>query len=241
MKKLAIFAFVAVAVSANASTLITEWNFNVSGGGTGTGTLTPNVGAGTASLLGGTTSTWASGLASGGSSDLSSPDNSAWNLSTWPAQGTNSGTAGSAFFVDTSLWDKLTVEFDMRHSNTSSRYVQFRYTTDGGATWSSNGLLNDGVFQADAGGDKWYNNRTVDLTAIAGVGDNPNFGFSIVTIFAPGTAGYVASTSTSTYGTAGTLRHDMVQVYAAEVVPEPASMAALAVGALALLRRRRAR
>jgi hypothetical protein len=33
----------------------------------------------------------------------------------------------------------------------------------------------------------------------------------------------------------------MVQVYAAEVVPEPASMAALAVGALALLRRRRAR
>jgi hypothetical protein len=237
MKIASILALTVAAGVANAD-LITEWNFNGTSSTTvpgGTISPTPSTGAGIAALIGGTTATFASGTANGGSSDpiTTTPSNYAWNTTTYPAQGANPGTAGIRFDVDTTLFQDIIVEFDTRHSNTSSRYLGFDYSIDGGSTWTS-----FATFDSDQGGDKWYNNRVVDLSAIAAVENTTQFAFRIVTIFAPGGTGYVATTGTSTYATGGTLRYDMVQISGTKI-PAPGSLALLGLGGLVAIRRRR--
>ena len=61
-------------------------------------------------------------------------------------------------------------------------------------------------------GDAWYNARTVDLSAITALDNNPNVAFRIVSAFDPFTNDYRASTSTATYATTGNVRYDMVIV-----------------------------
>jgi hypothetical protein len=230
--KIALLALVATAGIAQAD-VITQWNFNSVPGdnNTGTGTLTPSIGAGSTSLVGGTTATFASGDASGGSSDPQVGDDSAWNVSNWAAQSTGSGTRGAAFFGSTLGFTDIIVTFDQRHSNTVSAFFGVDYTADGGATWT-----NAAIFQATAG-DTWFNNRTVDLSSIAAVENNPNFGFRVVAVFAP-TGGYVASSPTGTYGTSGTARFDMVTING--VIPTPGALALASIGGLLAARRRRA-
>lgn len=233
---------VGLAAGSASAALVAQWDFN--GGSTttvpgGTTAPTPSVGAGTASLIGGTTATFASGTANGGSSDpvTTSPPNYGWNTTTYPAQGANPGTAGARFDVSTvgQTGPGLFVYFDLRHSNTSSRFVQVEYTTDGTTFSPAPG----GVFEATTGGDTWYRQRQVDLSADPLVFNNPSFGFRVVSVFEPGGSGYVASTSTSTYAGSGTLRFDMVSVDTTPI-PEPATLGLAAVGLGALLARRRA-
>jgi hypothetical protein len=169
MKRFASILALAAAAGVAHADLISEWNFNASN-------TTPSTGGGVASLIGGTTGTFASGT---GSSDLGLP-NSAWNTTTYPAQGTGSGTAGVMFMVDTTMFEDITVEFDHRQSNTGSRFLALEYTLDGGSSWTA-----ANVFEATLGGALWHNDRLTDLSAIAGADNNPNFGFRIVSIFAP--------------------------------------------------------
>lgn len=233
--KTAMLGAATLAASANAA-IITQWSFNDGDGSTSTGTTNPSIGVGLASLLGGATATFASGNSGTGSSDPEVADDAAWNLSTWAAQGTGSGTRGARFNVSTVGFQSIIVTWDNRHSNTFSKYVRFEYTTDG-TNFSSAGIANGGVFEASSGGDTWYNNRSVDLTGVAGVANNANFAFRVVAIFAPSTSSYAASTTSSSYGTTGTLRFDMVTVNGA--VPAPASALLMSMGALAIGRRRR--
>jgi hypothetical protein len=231
--KIALLALVATAGIAQAD-IITQWDFNSlpSDNSSSTGTLTPNVGTGTASLVGGTTATFASGNASGGSTDPDvSLNDSGWNVTTWAAQSTASGERGVAFFGSTVGFTDIIVTFDQRHSNTVSAFFGVDYTADGGATWT-----NATIFQATAG-DTWFNNRTVDLSSIAAVENNPNFGFRVVAVFAP-TGGYVASSPTGTYGSTGTARFDMVTING--VIPTPGALALASIGGLLAARRRRA-
>jgi hypothetical protein len=242
VKGYGIIALLAVAGAANA-TVITQWNFN--GDSTtsvpgGVNSPTPNIGAGTASLLGSVTATFASGAASGGSSDPAggAPPNYAWNTTTYAAQGTENGQRGVQFNVSTVGWLDIVVSFDTRHSNTASRFLRFDYTTDG-TNWVLGSAGAGTVFIGDAG-DTWFNQRTVNLTSVSGVNNNANFAFRVVAIFEPGTGEYRASGLTGTYGPTGTLRYDMVTVSGAPV-PEPATLAALGLGAAAVARRRRSR
>jgi hypothetical protein len=215
LKGLVVGAVVAVvAASASAQTIITQWNFNgaaIPGGGT---SPTTAIGAGSASLIGGTTSP--GGNSGTGSSDPATVNNLGWQTTTYPAQGANSGTAGGQFLVSTVNFAAITVKFDQRHSNTSSRWVRIQYTLTGaGGPWI------DGADFSATAGDTWFNERTLDLSAVSGANNNPNFGFRVVSIFDPSTPGaYSASNPASTYA-GGTLRFDMVTVSGTPSVPTP--------------------
>lgn len=226
--------------------VITQWNFNskTPDGNTATGTTDPAIGSGVASLIGGTTATFASGDASGGSTDPFTGDDSAWNVTTFAAQGQEGGRRGVRFDVSTVGYESIVVSWDHRHSNTSSRFGRLEYTLDGNA-FTSAYLPNDGLFDGNLG-DTWFNGRSFDLSSISGVANNPNFGFRIVAVFAPRTQAYQASSSSSTYSTSGTWRFDMVTVSGNQIqsvpVPEPGTLL-LGIGALgaALGARRRRR
>ncbi len=256
---LCILAGGALAAPSSAA-IITQWNFN----GTAAGATAPNLGTGSASLVGGTTATFASGDASGGSSDpaVGSPPDFGWNTTTYPAASVANESAGVQFMVSTVGMGSVGVSWDQRHSNTVSRYWAFYYTTDG-ATWNrlsvnagnatagmtptgGNPANIPGLFgpagtfsgfdESVAGsGDDWFNGRGVNLSSVAGVANNPNFGFRIVSSFGGGTT-YLAS-SAGTYATTGTARFDMVTV-SGSPVPEPASLAVVGLGLITLLRRR---
>lgn len=211
---------------------ITQWNFNSSpaDSSTGTGSTAAAVGTGSASLVGGVTATFASGDASGGSSDPAIVDDSGWNLTTFAAQGTGSGTRGAQFLVSTAGYQDITVSYDLRHSNTSSAWEQVQVTTDG-STWT-----NVASFLGDKG-DTWFNGRSVDLSAVTAADDNASFGIRVLSMFAPGTSSYLAASPTGSYGTAGTWRFDMVTISGTAItaaVPEPSTYAMLLAGILAI-------
>jgi hypothetical protein len=112
-------------------TVIAQWNFNSNpaDANTSTGTTTASSGAGTATLVGGTTQTFATGSSTDPAS--TGTDNSAWNTANYPAQGTGNKTAGVQFNVSTVGRQNISVRWDQRASNTGSKYVRLRHTTNG--------------------------------------------------------------------------------------------------------------
>jgi Ca2+-binding RTX toxin-like protein len=190
-----------------AATTLTQWNFNSNpaDANTATGSTTPALGSGSATLVG-TTATFASGDASGGSSDPATGDDSGWNATSFAPAGTANETRGVQFNLSTVGQQNIIVSWDQRHSNTASRFVRFQYTSDG-STW----VNIDPLFEATAG-DVWANGRSVNLSAISAVNNNPNVGFRVVAAFSPTTGDYAASNPASTYGTTGTWRFDMVTI-----------------------------
>jgi hypothetical protein len=121
-------AFVAPHRAAATTTIITQWTFNspTPDGNTATGTTDPAIGSGTASLVGGTTATFASGDAGTGSSDPATGDDSAWNTTTYAPQGTQDRQRGAQFAVSTVGYQNIRFSFDLRHSNTAANTVALR-------------------------------------------------------------------------------------------------------------------
>jgi len=266
MSRILVCALVAgLAASAASADVFTQWNFNSNpaDAATATGTITPNTGSGTLSSIGLTTNLFASGDASGGSSDPATGDDSGFQTTTYPAASANNETAGLQVLASTVGWENLIVSWDQRHSNTASRFWAFYYTLDGsawtrlavdgtnanpGATPASGAPANtpglfggNGTFSAFDGtvtgaGDDWFNQRSVNLSSIAGAADNANFGFRVVSSFGSGSS-YVAS-SGGTYGTSSTSRFDMVTLNGT-AIPTPGAFALLGLGGLMAMRRRR--
>ncbi|HAC91543.1 MAG TPA: hypothetical protein DCF63_13070 [Planctomycetaceae bacterium] len=163
---------------------ITQWNFQDGVGGTNT----PNIGTGTISHLGGVTHT---GFNSGsGSSDPVQPG-SAHQTTTYPAQSTASGTAGIQFAVNTTGFQNVICKFDLRTSNTSSRWYQIKYTTDGinfvdlGTPVRLERFDTSDPPNEIGVGDFFSNQRTVDFTGVPAGNNNPNFAFQVVSVFSP--------------------------------------------------------
>jgi len=242
-----IAALLAAGLTAASAQTITLWNFNSnpSDANTATGLLTPAIGSGAGSLLGGNTASFASGDASGGSTDPNLGDDSAWNTTTYPLITAGSGTAGARFSSSTLGFYNIEVSLDLRTSNTSSRYWQFLYTTDGSTFSPFGGSTVNGTpnIFTSAGGDTWNNNWSVSLVGVSGVDNNPNFAFQLVSVFSPtaftqttgGLASYGANAAyrasaadDRAYAATGTARFDMVEVTS---VPEPT---ALSLGLLGL-------
>ncbi len=203
-----------------AQTVITQWNFNGTSTSTvpgGTTAPTPATGTGTAALIGGATASYASGVSNGGSSDpvTTSPPNYGWGTTTYPAVGAANKTAGTQYNVSTAGKQNIIIRYDLRHSNTSSRYEQFQYSTNG-STFVDFGAPFDGN-----AGDTWFNQRTIDLSSVTAVNNNPNFAFRIVSVFAPSTSAYAPSNSGSSYAGSGTWRFDMVTVSGTDIAATP--------------------
>lgn len=142
-----------------------KWDFDAE-------TLEPSIGIGTALNIGGTSFTWAAGNGAA--------PNRGWNTSTYPAQGTNSGTAGVQFFVSTLGYQNIMVSYAHRGSGTASRWAQVEYTTNGGATWTALGNNSGGISPHDT-----FYPFTFDLTGIPAASNNANFGIRVVSIFSP--------------------------------------------------------
>lgn len=198
-------------VAAVSGNVIAQWDFNslTPDGLTTTGTLTPSTGSGTASYIGGTKAASSGEFAGGGPTDTNTTDNSGWNTSYYPAATVGNKTAGVKFAVSTAGRQNVSVSWDQKESNTGSKYMRLRYTTNGTD-------FVDFPTGVSVAGTSWES-KTNSLAAITGVNNNSNFAFQIVAEFestATGAGGdcYVAANSGSTYGTGGTVRFDMVTV-----------------------------
>jgi endonuclease/exonuclease/phosphatase family metal-dependent hydrolase len=197
--------------------VIAYWHFNSqpADANLNTGSLAPALGSGTAATVG---SVSASFTAANGSSD-SAADNSNWRITGWPAQGTGNKSHGVRFALSTVGLRRIRIEFDLRASNTASRYIRLQYTTNGTA------FLDHAVVIMPP--ETWVNRQTVTLDGVPGVENNPLFGVRLVTEFehtatGTGALGYVAANTGSTYGTSGTLRWDLVIVSGDPISPDPA-------------------
>ena len=181
-----------------------QWNFNSvpPDGSTTTGTTTPAIGSGTAALIGGATATFATGDAT--FDPAGSTDNSGWNTTTYPTQGTANKSRGAQFAVSTAGKQNISVSWSSQASNTGSKYGRLQYTTNGTDFVDFPAAFTNGTA---------FTVKTNSLAGIPGVSDNPSFAIRFVAEFestAIGTTNgnYVAAGTT--YGTSGTMRYDMV-------------------------------
>ena len=127
-RNLIVIAFVAFCLAttfaAQADT-ITQWNFNNQ-------TTAPSTGSGSLVLVGGVTDNSFS-LETDATNTSSDPAGTNYTYSTtnYPAQGTASQTAGAEFDVSTAGYQSISIYFDIRTSNTSSKYYILQYSIDG--------------------------------------------------------------------------------------------------------------
>lgn len=188
------------------STIVTEWNFNDQ-------TTNPSTGSGQVSLLGGVTE-WqgSSDIPAGYSSgcnpvtllleDGTMTGNWAYNLTNFPEQGSNSGTAGVQFKTSTVGHQNVSFIFNLRRSGTASTYFQVLSSTNG-TDWE--------IVATER-------NLTTDFAAYGGPYLIPNGNnaeelyVKVVSVFEPGTNAYGA-TASSGYGQLGTIRFDNVRVF----------------------------
>lgn len=229
MKKLfyafSICSLLLLAQQSSAQVIITQWNFNNITPGD-LSTATPSAGSGSIALIGGVT-TLATGSSGNGSSDPSAT-NTALQTSGYPEQSTANQTAGVRFNVSTLGYQNIKLTFDLRLSNTASRWILIQYTLNG-TTWLNFGVpIRIGGMGNDNAGDQWFNGIQADFSSISGANNNANFGIRIVssfstnpfTLYFNGT-NYAADTAyeparnpsvgvNSNYSPSGTMRYDMV-------------------------------
>lgn len=244
---IALVVLAAAAAPAQA-TIIAQWNFQTINEGVTNGTSAPGMGTGTVTTIGGVNNP---GYSSGaGSGDPLQPG-FGFQTDAYPAQGLGSGTAGVRFDLSTAGFaspghNAIRLTFDLRTSNTSSRWFRLDYTLDGGESWVLGAATSLGANGAN-NGDTWFNGSTFVIND-HGALDNPDFGFRIVSVFSPvaftqvnGSISHLADTAyevarnpgsgaNSAYA-GGTWRFDMVTV---EAIPEPSACALLALAAAGL-------
>ena len=228
-------ATVAVAVSLAQPTQLAFWNFNESNPLDSTAMLAADGGVFAAQAQ---ISINLAGFRfdNNGRGFLGSPldpgtDGRNWALQTtdYPAQGQDSGLAGIVVSVPTTGYRNIVVKFDVRWSNTASKFLAVEYTTDGGANWTRAREL-----QA-LRGDRWHGDTetnggygalvVLDLSGDSAVNNNAQFAFRVVTIFDPNTGQYTAANfptdSGARYSRSGTLRYDLIEILGEEVDSGP--------------------
>ena len=161
-------ALLVAAGGGGSDSIVAQWNFNSTPPDTNiaTGSTSPSIGGGTLSNLG-TTATFATG-----STNDAAGDNSGWNTTSYPAQGTGNKTDGIQVSVSTVGFANIAVGWDQRVSGTASKYFRLQYTTNG-INFIDGPLI---TMQTNSVSETKSNY----LGAISGANNNPNFGFRIV-------------------------------------------------------------
>ncbi len=192
-------AVAVVSIHVVPSARIALWDFNDTNAPVAS--PAPSVGSGVASLLNGVSTAYAAG-----SSRDFGLTNQAWNTTKYPASTESNKTAGVQFKVSTLGYTNIMVTWEQNNSNTGSKYARLQYSLDG------ENFVDLDVISA-TGSFAYYSH---DFTGLQTVEDNTNFTFRIVTEFAStaigGAENYVPTSGTS-YGSTGTLRFDLVNVF----------------------------
>jgi hypothetical protein len=194
-------------VLATPATSLARWDFNA------TNTLVatapdPSTGTGTASLLNHATAIFSSGTFSD-PAGAPGTANSGWNTSSYPPQGTSNKTAGVQFKVSTLSYQNIFLAWEQKHSDTASKYTRLQYTTDG-STFVDGDLI---TMTSTNNGWAFY---ASDLSARAGINNNPNFAFRIVSEWEATAIGNNNSNyagSVTSYSAGGTIRFDLMSVF----------------------------
>ncbi|NHM07172.1 T9SS type A sorting domain-containing protein [Flavobacterium sp. CYK-4] len=203
-----------------AQATIAQWRFNgadansIPGGGSAP---LVSLGAGTAELIGGTTGAFAAGNASAETTETEpTATNFGWQTTGYAPAGTDNKVRGVQYNVSSVGQAGIVFKFEQRLSNSASNTYVVLYTAD--RTAASPVWVEAQTFTftpaATGTGDTWYNGRTVDVSSVTALDNNPNIAFKIVSAFDPIVGDYVAARSTNVYsaGTGGTVRYDMVTV-----------------------------
>ena len=224
MKKyLLLLLIVAPLFLAAQQSLVTHWDFNsvVNDATTSTGSNLPVSGIGSISMVGGSTQTYATGYTGAvAPTESNTTDNSGFNTSGWPAQGTGNKTRGIQVNVNTVGYGRIGLSFWQRLSNTAPNTWVLQYTLDhtGASTGGSAVWVDTATFtftpQPTGTGDTWFH-RSVSFANSSAFSNNPNLAFRVVASFDPTTGTYLAARSTSNYSTSGTSRYDLIRVYEA--------------------------
>jgi hypothetical protein len=189
------------------------WNFNslVSDTNVATGVSTPSLGLGTASLVGNTSATFATGSTN---DPAPSNDNSGWNTASYPAQNASNKLAGVQFKISTLGYSNIVVRWDLKVSGSGSKYYRLQYSSDGTSFTDYPIAVTNQVVSSTG---SYSEAQTNSLAAFPAVNDNPNFTVRMVSEFeysatASGTNGYVTTSGTNAYTGSGTVRYDMVTI-----------------------------
>ena len=186
---------------------IARWDFNATNS-LATNAPVSSIGNGTAGMVNGTKGAFSSGTFS----DPAGPPgaaNSGWNTTSYPPQGTSNKTAGVQFNVSTLGFQDILLAWEQKHSATASKYTRLQYTTDG-STFVDGGLIT----MTSTNGDWVF--YVINLSAIPGVNNNPNFALRVVSEWestAIGNSNPNYAGSASSYSTGGTIRFDLMSVY----------------------------
>jgi hypothetical protein len=169
----------------------------------------PSEGAGTATLLGNVPAVYSP---TASFADPLAATNFSWNTgNNYPLQGTSNELAGVEFQASTVGKKDIVLTWNEYHTKQASRYTRLQYSADGV------NFTNRDVYVTTNDSDFAF--YSADLSAITNLNNNPNFAFRIVTDFEStaitnGNANYVATTTGSSYSVNGTIRFDLMSVYA---------------------------
>lgn len=221
MNRLFILFFLVLSLRLDAQQMLAQWNFNTvlpPDNNLLTGSNLPSMGSGTAFLCGGATPYSISPYDKGSDNDhySTSRDNTGWNIRNFPSQRTGSRTAGIVFACNTAGYEQIVFKFDEKHSSSSPNTTVIQYNPDtldpGGWVTVQVNKISDSTLS-----NEWLT-RTVDLTSVPAVNNQPRFAIRVVASFDPaGDTIYVStgSQNSATYNaSAGTIRFDMAYITA---------------------------
>lgn len=210
-----------------APVVLANWTYEPQQGAVAT--PTPNVGTGSASLVGSMTGAGTATGMNGSGCGGQVSGQTAWAIGT-AAPGSTNESSGARFNTSTAGYRNITFSWDQRSSNTAANTMRVQYTLNGSA-WTnfemtaSNttfclGSLNNGRFENSTAGDQ-FRRVTVDFSAITGANNNPNFGVRVVAAHYQNTGQFRQTQTPSSVATGGTWRFDNVRFTGMEMPLNP--------------------
>ncbi len=211
------------AITPAGATTLYQINFNSQppDGSNTTGTLSPDIGIGTLSTIGGVTSSFGPASSAGGnaSSDPATTDDTALVLTGFPGQSTNNRKAGLQIALSTIGYQNLVFRFDSNSSASADRYLDLQVSANGGTSFSDAGLFTTTT------ANNWAT-FSLNLSSFSSLNHNSSVVLKLVTEFQPSTGSYQGVSTT--YNGSGTIKFDMVTIDADLITPEnPAWILAL--------------